>query len=253
LNSITSKEPTTNETVLNKIVYFLQSTVLYLVLSITVIVIGSLTPLLALIPFKIAAPVILVWCRVMIFVAATVCGIRVRLSGNLKHMPQPCVVVCNHQCFWETIYLQLFLYPLSTILKKSLLRVPFFGWGLGVLRPIAIDRSTPIQALKQIKEKGVERLQEGRNILIFPEGTRNPVGRLGIYTRSAADIAKSANVPIIAMAHNGGKYWINKKYNKRSGIVHMVISEPIVVGDKNTKEVMTSIQNWTQYQLDKME
>lgn len=217
------------------------------------VVIGSLTPLLALIPFKIAAPVILIWCRVVIYVISTVCGIRVRLSGNAENIPQPCVIVCNHQCFWETIYLQLFLYPLSTVLKRSLLRIPFYGWGLGVLQPIAIDRSTPIQSLKQVKEKGIERLQQGRNVLIFPEGTRKPVGQLGNYTRSAADIAKSANVPIIAIAHNGGKYWRNKKYNKRPGTIHMVISQPIIIGDQSTKEVMASIQAWTQHQLDTVE
>lgn len=97
------------------------------------------------------------------------------------------------------------------------------------------------------------RLRAGRNVLIFPEGTRRPVGQLGNYTRSAADIAKSAGVPIIAIAHNGGKYWRNKKYNKRPGTAHMIIGKPIVIGDRNTKTIMTTIQTWTQQQLDKME
>ena len=67
-----------------------------------------------------------------------------------------------------------------------------------------------------------------------------------------ADIAKSANVPIVALAHNSGKYWRNKKYSKRPGTIKLVISEPIIVGDQNTKEVMARIQDWTQKQLDNM-
>jgi len=218
-------------------------------------IIGSLTPLLVLMPFKVAAPIVLIWCRVTILVTPKVCGIDLHVSGlaHLNTVSRPCVIVCNHQCFWETIYLQLLCYPLSTVLKHSLLRIPFFGWALSVINPIAIDRTTPLQSLKQVKAQAMVRLRQGRNILIFPEGTRRPVGRLGTYTRSAADIAKSAQVPMIAIAHNGGNYWRNKKYNKRPGTIHMAIGEPIIIGDQNTKEVIASIQAWTQRQLDAMQ
>ena len=253
MNDKISKATASEETIATKIVSFFKATILYTILSLAAGVIGCLSPLLILLPFKMAAPVILIWCRIMMFVGAKVCGINVFLSGNIEKIHQPCVIVCNHQCLWETIYLQLLLYPLSTILKRSLLHIPFFGWGLSLLKPIAIDRTSPMQSLKQVKNKGIERLRQGRNILIFPEGTRRPVGQMGNYTRSAADIAKAANVPIIAIAHNGGKYWRSKVYNKKPGTIQMVIGEPIVVGDQDTKEVMSSIQNWTQHQLDKME
>ena len=226
---------------------------MHAVLAITAFIPGCYTPLLIFLPLKLSAPAILIWCKIAVYLTGVICGIRVKLSGNLKKMPTPCVIVCNHQCFFETMYLQVLLHPLSTVSKKSLLRIPFFGWGLAILRPIAIDRSAPLQSLKQIKENGLNRLQQGRNILIFPEGTRRPVGQLGDYMRSAADIAKRAKVPIVAIAHDSGKYWRNGKYNKRPGAIHMTISEPITVGDRDTKETMASIQRWTQQQLNSME
>ena len=191
-------------------------------------------------------------CAIIMWLSRTLGGVGVHISGNKEYIKAPCVIVSNHQSFWETIYLQVLLYPLSTVLKQSLLRIPGFGWALSTLQPIAINRSEPVKSLRMVKEESIMRLQQGRNVLIFPEGTRKPVGELGSYTRSAADIAKSANVPIIALAHNSGKYWLNKKYIKRPGTINLVISEPIIVGDQNTKEVMADIQEWTQKQVDNM-
>ena len=226
---------------------------MYAVLTIAVFIPGCCTPLLIFLPLKFSAPAILIWCKIIVYFGAAICGgIRVNLSGNLSKVPTPCVIVSNHQCFFETVYLQALFHPLSTVLKQSLLRIPFFGWALAILRPIAIDRSAPLQSLKQIKENGVERLQQGRNILIFPEGTRRPVGQLGDYMRSAADIAKHAKVPIVAIAHDSGRYWRHGKYSKRPGTINMVISEPITIDDRDTKETMISIQHWTQQQLDSM-
>lgn len=120
-------------------------------------------------------------------------------------------------------------------------------------QPIGIDRSQPTQAIKQIKALGLARLKAGRNILIFPEGTRMPADQLGNYMRSAADVAKQAKVPLVPVVHNAGHYWFNKKLVKKPGVVQVVIGEPIDMSDKNTKAVMQEIQQWTQEQLDLME
>ena len=104
---------------------------------------------------------VMVWLRVC-------CNIRLNIIGN-KHADKfPCVIMAKHQSTWETMFLQYYFGPVSTILKKELFRIPFFGWGLASLRPIAIDRSNPIQALKDVKIKGIKRIKEGNNILVFP-------------------------------------------------------------------------------------
>jgi 1-acyl-sn-glycerol-3-phosphate acyltransferase len=211
--------------------------------------VGLLSLPLLLLPVKVAAPIILLWNRFVLFWLAVCCGIRHEITGNLKTIPTPCVIVSNHQSPWETIFFQLHFYPLTTVLKRELLRIPFFGWGMRVLRPIAIDRGNPMQALKQIKKVGVQRLKEGQNVLIFPEGTRQSAEQLGNFARSGADIAKVAGVPIIVVAQNAGYYWMNKKILKNPGVVQVVISEPMYTTEKNTKEVMKDIKEWIEASL----
>jgi len=228
---------------------YLRSIVFYVGYIISLFIIGLISLPLLLLPTKIAAPVILLWNRFVLFWLRICCGIRYQVNGDLSTIPRPCVVVANHQSPWETIFLQLHFYPLTTVLKRELLRIPFFGWGMRILRPIAIDRSNPMQALKQIKRVGIERLSEGQSVLIFPEGTRQPVNKLGSFARSGADIAKSADMPIVAIAHNAGQYWANKKIAKTPGTVTVYISDVITVDDKNTKEIMQDIQQWIEEKL----
>jgi 1-acyl-sn-glycerol-3-phosphate acyltransferase len=227
----------------------LRSAIFQLGLIVSLIIVGALSLPLLLLPTKIAAPIILLWNRFILFWLSLCCGIRHEIKGNLEAIPTPCVVIANHQSPWETIFLQLHFYPLTTVLKRELLTIPFFGWGMRVLRPIAIDRSNPMQALKQIKRVGVERLQSNQNVLIFPEGTRQPADQLGNFARSGADIAKAAGVPIIIVVHNAGYHWVDKQILKAPGLVKLVISKPIDVADKNTKAVMQEIKQWMEGEL----
>lgn len=188
---------------------------------------------------------VMVWLRVC-------CNIRFKVIGS-KHADKfPCVVMAKHQSTWETMFLQYYFGPVSTILKKELFRIPFFGWGLASLRPIAIDRSNPIQALKDVKNKGVQRIKEGNNLLIFPEGTRVPAGAVGNYARSGADIAVTAGVPIIAVAHNAVECWPHKQFIKYPGTITVVISEPFDTANKDRKQLTEEIKNWIEGEIAKM-
>jgi 1-acyl-sn-glycerol-3-phosphate acyltransferase len=229
---------------MNSFINYFRSIIFYVGYIISLFVIGLISLPLLLLPTKVAAPIILLWNRFVLFWLGICCGIRHQIHGDLSTIPRPCVVVANHQSPWETIFLQLHFYPLTTVLKRELLRIPFFGWGMRILRPIAIDRSNPMQALKQIKRVGIERLHEGQSVLIFPEGTRQSVDQLGSFARSGADIAKSANMPIIVIAHDAGHYWANKRIIKTPGTVNVYVSDVITIDDKNTKEVMQNIQQW---------
>lgn len=116
------------------------------------------------------------------------CGVRWQVEGLDRLPPRPYVIVAKHQSQWETFFLQLPFCSNSTILKQELLKIPVFGWGLSsVGKPIAIDRSQRREALKQILEQGTARLQEGLNVLIFPEGTHRPGPRRDV-TPAAAPI-----------------------------------------------------------------
>lgn len=120
------------------------------------------------------------------------------------------------------------------------------------LRSIAIDRSNPIQALKDVKNKGLERIKQGNNLLIFPEGTRVPLATVGNYARSGADIAVSAGVPIIAVAHNAAECWPHKQFLKYPGTITVVLSEPIDTAGKDRKILTEEVKNWIEGEIAKM-
>jgi 1-acyl-sn-glycerol-3-phosphate acyltransferase len=228
---------------------FIRSLLYYIGSTISLVVFGLLSLLFLLINKKIGIHVVLTWNKFILTWLKVCCGISVEVKQEAETIPKPCVIVSNHQCAWETIYLQLYFYPLTTVLKKELLNIPFFGWGLRLLEPIAIDRSQPVQALKEIKKTAAERIKNNKSVLIFPEGTRKPVGEMGSYTRSAADIAKRVGVPVLPVVHNAGCYWPNKKFIKRPGKIQLIIGQAIDPAEKDTKTIMEDVEKWTQEKL----
>ncbi len=230
----------------------LRSFLFYSVYAILTISFGILCLPLFLIPRRWAEIIVVYWNPIALKLLSLCCGIHFNISGNINALPRPCVVVANHQSPLETLFLQWHCRPISAVLKKQLLYIPFFGWGLKLTQPIGIDRNHPTQAIKQIKTLGLARLQSGKNILIFPEGTRMPPGEIGNYMRSAADVAKQANVPIVPIAHNCGCFWLNKKFIKIPGKVSVVVGDPIDLSEQNTKAAMQAIQEWTEQQLKTM-
>jgi 1-acyl-sn-glycerol-3-phosphate acyltransferase len=167
--------------------------------------------------------VIQTWCRCATWLAKVVVGIRYEVRG-LENIPtQPCVILAKHQSTWETFFLSAFFEPLSQVVKRELLYVPFFGWAMAMLRPIAIDRSNPKAALKQLAKQGAERIGQGAWVLIFPEGTRIPPGQIGKFSRGGAALAVNAGLPVLPIAHNAGEFWPKQGWAKFPGTIQVVI------------------------------
>ena len=230
----------------------IRSLFFYIGYLLLVLLFGLLSLPLFLVPKNIGGRVIAYWNLCTLAWLRVCCGVRVELQGDVTKVPTTSVIVSNHQSPWETFYFQHLFFPVSTVLKKELLRLPLFGWGLRLLEPMAIDRSNPIQALKQIRAASLFYLQRGKKILLFPEGTRISGGELGSYKRGAADIAQKAQVPLVPIAHNGGKCWPGKKFIKYPGTIQVVIGEAIDLTGKDTKAEMQAVENWTRQQLVKM-
>ncbi|MBM7062675.1 1-acyl-sn-glycerol-3-phosphate acyltransferase [Pseudomonas sp. UL073] len=163
------------------------------------------------------------WCRFAVGLAKVMVGLRYEVKGAENIPAQPCVILAKHQSTWETFFLSGYFEPLSQVLKRELLYVPFFGWAIALLKPIAIDRDNPKAALKQVAQKGHLRLQQGCWVLIFPEGTRIPVGEIGKFSRSGAALAVNANLPVLPIAHNAGVFWPKQGWAKYPGTIQVVI------------------------------
>lgn len=182
------------------------------------------------------------------------CGVKVNIQGKENLIKgRPVVLVSNHQSEWETYFLQVLVTPLSTVLKKELLSIPFFGWGLRMVQPIAIDRGQPTSALKQILKQGKERLLGGRSVLIFPEGTRVQPGEQKAFNKGAAMLATSAGVPILPMVHNGGHCWPGKKWRKYPGTIQVIIGPAIPSEGKKTGELHQEMEDWMRQHMEQIE
>ena len=163
------------------------------------------------------------WCRCALWLSKVFLNIRFEVKGAENVPDQPCVILSNHQSTWETFFLSAYFSPLSQVLKRELLYVPFFGWAMAMLKPIAIDRSNPKAALKQLAKQGDERIKQGAWVLIFPEGTRIPPGQIGKFSRGGAALAVNAGLPVLPIAHNAGEFWPKQGWAKYPGTIQVVI------------------------------
>jgi len=183
-----------------------------------------------------------VYISTLLTILRFLCKIDWKVKGSILGK-NPVVIVSNHQGVWESFYLQTLISPLTTIIKKELIYVPFFGWALNLLDPIKINRSKKIESAKRVIAKGSEKLADGYSVLIFPEGTRKKPGmQVGKFARSAADLAIKNNVDLIPIYHDSGLYWKNKKFLKFPGTVKVIIGDPIQ--GKNSSEMTGNLVEW---------
>ncbi|TVQ91598.1 MAG: 1-acyl-sn-glycerol-3-phosphate acyltransferase [Chromatiaceae bacterium] len=185
------------------------------------------------------------WSRASMWLLRHLNGVQIEVEG-LEHLPgdRPVVVMSNHQSQWETFYLQLLISPQATILKRELLWVPFFGWGLALLRPIAIDRGRGADALKTILRMGQARLQAGISVVIYPEGTRQPPATLGNFNAGGAMLAARAGVDILPIVHNSGDCWPARSLLRRPGTIRLRIGPPIATVGQPPKALTAQVRDW---------
>lgn len=193
--------------------------------------------------------IITAWTRCIIWSARAVCGIRYRVIGAENIPRDPCIILSKHQSAWETLAFQLIFPPQVWVLKKELLRVPFFGWGLSMLSPIAIDRSLRREALQQLIEQGQQRLDAGFSIVIFPEGTRIPPGSRGKYRPGGARLAVQTGTAVLPVAHNAGRFWGRNAFLKHPGLVTVSIGPPISPEGLDAETLSARVEQWIEDEM----
>ena len=228
-----------------------RTVVFYLLLATSACIWGTLSVLIGpFLPFAQRARFITqAWCRLAVWLCKWVAGIDYREQGA-EHIPQqPCVILAKHQSTWETFFLSCYFQPLSQVLKRELLYIPFFGWAMAMLKPIAIDRSNPKAALKQLAKQGDERIKQGAWVLIFPEGTRIPPGQIGKFSRGGAALAVNAGLPVLPIAHNAGEFWNHNAFIKRPGEIVVSIGPVITVKGEKAEAVNERAEAWIEAEM----
>jgi 1-acyl-sn-glycerol-3-phosphate acyltransferase len=183
------------------------------------------------------------WVYFILFSLKQICGVSWSIQGVENIPNEPCILVSNHQGAWESFFIQTLYFPSSSIVKRELLFIPFFGWALACLKPIHLTRYKKIISLKKVVRDGSEKLKNGISLIIFPEGTRaRPHKGLKTFSNSCGLLSVKNTVPIIPICHNSGLYWKNRRFNKQSGEVQVRIGAPLY-GD-NAKELTNKAYNW---------
>ncbi len=221
---------------------FVRSLFYFIISTLLVVTITFIGLIFFFLPFSYRYNIISMWAKSSIYLLDIICNLKIKVIGKENIPTKACVVVVNHQSTWETLALQTILPNQTWVLKKELLFIPFFGWGLALLEPIIINRGNKIQAIKKVIKQGVLRLKNNIFVIIFPEGTRQPYNKLGIYQSGGFVMAKKANKDILPICHNAGKYWAKGKFIKKPGVITVIINKPISTKDKEISSLITQVR-----------
>lgn len=190
------------------------------------------------------------WSWFCIFCARWMCGIRYRVLGTENLPDGPAILLSKHQSAWETIFYPVMMpRPLVFVFKRELLLVPFFGWGLGLLRMIAIDRRKGMNAFEQTIEQGKRRLANGQWIIMFPEGTRIAVGKKGRYKSGGTRLALRTNTDVVPIAVNSGECWPRNQFIKRPGLITVSIGPPISPQGHTPDSLLAAVESWIEAEM----
>ena len=234
----------------NPAVLFLRSLVFYLgYVPTTILMSASFILLFPLLPARGRHVFASTWCNTVLLWLRVTCGVTYQIIGRENIPEEPVVIVSNHQSTWETILFYKLKFPVSPILKKELMNIPFWGWAMSLQKPIAIDRSQPREAVKSLLTQGVDRIKQGYSVIVFPEGTRSAAGQVRRFSRGGAKLAIVAQAPIVPIAHNAGDCWPARKFMKQPGNIRVVIGEPIAVVSQSANELTELTESWIRQQL----
>ena len=223
---------------------FIRSSIFLLGMVVSTLIAVPVTFILLAVPFPVRFRLVSNWARFNLWWLHTVCNITPEIEGLENIIDQPAIIMCKHQSAWETLMIQLLFPPQVWILKRELLWIPIYGWGLATMKPIAIDRSLGVRSLKQIVRQGLERLNAGLWVVVFPEGTRLAPGVRRKYHPGGAMLAEKSGCPVIPIAHNAGYLWPRHSFLKRPGRIRMVIGPPIQSKGKKAAQIIRETEDW---------
>ena len=226
----------------------------FVLMSISVVLFGLVIVLLGwALPTGFSDGVATAWGRFNMWMQRWICGLKVHIEGT-ENLPQGrAIIMSKHQSTWETISLRGLLAPhQSWVLKQELLSIPIFGWALRFSKAIPIDRSAGRKAVIKVVKEGTSRLEEGRLVIIFPEGTRTAPGQRKKYGMGGAILAERSGFPVVPIAHNAGVFWRRRGVKKYPGTIEVRVGQAIQTEGRKATDIMAEVENWIEDQMDQL-
>ncbi len=201
-------------------------------------------------PFKWRYRFTVGWPHLLMWGAKYILGIKWKIKGRENIPTTPVVFLSKHQSAYETLLFPWFSpKPACFIYKKELNYIPFFGWGLASLRNIPINRSDRKGAMQQVLDIGSKRIREGHSPVLFPEGTRIPVGQKGRYQSGGARLAVHAGASVVPVAHNAGEVWPRNSFLKKPGLVTFSFGPPISSEGLTHDQLNRKVEEWIEGEM----
>lgn len=222
-------------------------------MPLTAVVFISCVLLLWPLPFEVRDRVIKLWVRFQLWMLRVLCGLEFEIEGR-EHIPDGgMIVLSKHQSTWETFVFQVIFPPIAWVAKRELLWVPWFGWGLAMLEPIMINRSAGKRALDQVLDQGDRRLEQGRCVVIFPEGTRVAAGTRRKYGIGGPILAAKTGYPVVPVAHNAGTFWGRGGLIIKPGTIRVVIGPVIDPKGLEAEDIRQRVEKWIEDKMMELE
>lgn len=240
---------------MRKAVWFVRSLAFLLWMAITVIPWGSAMVLMSI--FVRGTPLYwgcIMWVRIAMWGCWHIAGIQYRVQG-MEHLPDgPVILVPKHQSAWETLALTTLMpRPLCFVFKRELLWVPFFGWAMGRLDMVHIDRRKRAEAWNKVAEQGARFMRQGSWVIMFPEGTRTKRGSQGTYKAGAARLAVATGVPLLPIAVTSARCWPRNAFIKKPGMIDVSIGRPIPVDGREADVLMHEVERWIEAEMRRLD
>ncbi len=197
------------------------------------------------------------WLTLSVDAARIIMGVRYEIQGQ-ENLPvgetSPAILLVKHQSTYETFLMPAIMpHPLAYVFKRELLYVPFFGWAIGQLDMIHIDRSQRAKAFAKVVEQGKALLAQGVWVIMFPEGTRIPRGQSGSYKSGGTRLAIATGAPVIPVAVTSAKCWPRKAFIKYPGVVDVSIGKPIPSEGRDADELCREVEQWIEAEMRRLD
>jgi len=213
-----------------------------LIMALPVLIVGAFSR-------KLGLRLALVWVGINLFGLEHICGLSGKLHGAENIPDHACMVLSKHQSTFETLFIAQQLHDFVYVAKRSLTLIPIFGWAIWVLDFILIDRKSGRSAVKQMVEQSAKHIDQGTNVIVFPEGTRMPVNAPPNYRAGGAVVASRINADVLPIAHNAGEFWPRMGFIKWPGQIDVFVGPPIHSDGKTPDQILAEAQNWIEEKM----
>jgi len=215
-------------------------------------VFGLLIVILFFTPSSFRLRIAKLWSLTNNFLLHIFCGIKYKVEGLENLNVDTAIILCKHQSTWETLALHSFTPYVRWVFKRELMKIPVFGWALALTDPIAINRGAGRAAIKQLIDEGTKKLNAGKWMVLFPEGTRTSPGKTHKYKIGGALLAAKSGYPVIPIAHNAGEFWPKHSFIKWPGTISVVIGPAIETKGRKADDINADVYNWIEATMEKI-